>query len=169
MTTKRLLFVCSGNTCRSPLAEVMAREAAARTGYGDEVAVRSAGAFAGEGIRASEGARQVARDMGLDLEEHRSALLTEEAVDWADLVLCMSQSHLRTARELSGEGGGEKARLVTDFLPEDHPSRGREVRDPHGSSLERYRETAELLQEAVHSLLGALLGESGGQEAEEQG
>lgn len=150
---RRLLFVCSGNTCRSPMAEVAARERL-RSGAGTGATeCRSAGTFAARGGRASPQAREVAREEGLDLSEHSSSPLTEELVKWADLVLCMDEVHLRTVEEMGAAG---KAALLTDFLPEGHPARGSAVRDPHGGDVAVYRETFALVDEAVKGLAGEL-------------
>lgn len=148
MSARRILFVCSGNTCRSPLAERLALRQAEERGL--DVEVRSAGTFAGRGAPASSGAVLAARRKGLDLSGHRSTPLGPELVEWADLVLAMTNAHLRVATDI---GGGEKAFLVTEFLPEDHPEHGREVGDPAGAGVERYEQVLELLEEAVGGVL----------------
>ena len=152
MSARRILFVCSGNTCRSPLAERLARREAEERGL-DDVEVRSAGTFAGRGAPASRGAVLAARRQGLDLSGHRSTPLGPELVEWADLVLAMTNAHLRVATDV---GGGEKAALVTEYLPEDHPEYGREVGDPAGAGVERYEEVLRLLETAVGGVLDAI-------------
>lgn len=148
----RLLFVCTGNTCRSPLAEGIARREAAQRGWSG-MDCRSAGVFAGGGEPISEGAEIVAREHALDLGGHRSSPLTPELVSWADLVLAMSESHLRVAAEL---GAGERARLLTDFLPSEHPCHHGPVADPIGGNRAGYAETYDLLEEAVVGLFRQL-------------
>lgn len=152
MSSRRILFVCSGNTCRSPLAERLARREAGDRGL-DEVEVRSAGTFAGRGAPASSGAVLAARRQGLDLSGHRSTPLGPDLVEWADLVLAMTNAHRRVAADIGGE---EKTALVTEFLPEGHPEHGREVRDPAGGDVERYGEVLELLETAVAGVLDAI-------------
>lgn len=144
---RKLLFVCTGNSCRSPMAEALVRAEAEERGL--PVTARSAGVSAGGGA-ASEGAVEAVGEIGLDLSDHRSTALSEELVAWADLVLCMGQSHLWQVADLGGEA---KARLITEFLPEDDPRRGRPVLDPVGGKLEVYRRTRELLRDAVVGLL----------------
>lgn len=151
MTARRVLFVCSGNTCRSPLAERLARREADERGL-DEVEVRSAGTFAGRGASASSGAVLAARRHGLDLSGHRSTPLSPDLVEWADVVLVMTHAHRRVAEDIGGEG---KTSLVTELLPEDHPERDREVADPAGGDVERYEEVLELLETTVRGLFGA--------------
>jgi len=149
MSARRILFVCSGNTCRSPLAERLALRQAEERGL-EKVEVRSAGTFAGRGAPASSGAVLAARRKGLDLSGHRSTPLGPELVEWADLILAMTHAHLRVATDI---GGGEKAFLVTEFLLEHHPEHGREVGDPAGAGVERYEAVLELLEEAVGGVL----------------
>lgn len=149
----RLLFVCTGNTCRSPLAEALAREAARRR----EVAVecRSAGTAAVEGGAASRGARLAAREAGLDLSGHVSSPLSPGLAAWADLIAGMSEAHLRAARELDEEA---EVVLVTEFLPEDDADFGEPVPDPVGGDLDQYRETVDLLRKSVEGLLESVAG-----------
>ncbi|HSR40579.1 MAG TPA: hypothetical protein VLL48_00365, partial [Longimicrobiales bacterium] len=73
----RVLFVCTGNTCRSPMAEVIARRMVAEREW-TEVEVTSAGVSTLTGLPASEGALQAAGARGLDLTDHESAQLTAE-------------------------------------------------------------------------------------------
>lgn len=160
MSVRRLLFVCSGNTCRSPLAERLAvREARNRGVEGLEV--RSAGTFAGRGAPASSGAVIAARRSGLDLSGHRSSPLGPDLVEWADLVIVMTAAHRRVAEDLGGRG---KVRLATEFLPEEHPRHGRGVDDPVGGGADRYQEVLELLEETVEGLFDSHLASAGGEE-----
>ncbi len=93
-TPFRVLFVCTGNTCRSPMAEAIARTRAAERGWGT-VEFRSAGVSAWPGSPASEAVIQAANRRGVEgLDGHRSTPVTEALLDWADLVLAMTPSHL---------------------------------------------------------------------------
>lgn len=156
----RLLFVCTGNTCRSPLAEAVAREAAAERGL-DRLECRSAGVMAAVGEGASRGAVLAAREVGLGLYDHSATELSPELVRWADRILCMTESHRRA---VSGRGGEDRAVLLTEYLPADHPAHGRSVPDPAGGELDTYRQTLSLLREAVGGLLDELSGAGGRRE-----
>jgi len=149
-TTYNLLFVCTGNTCRSPMAAAVARGALARRGW-THVAVQSAGLGALPGTPAAENAVLAAAEAGLDLSEHRARVLTPELVEWADLVLGMGPSHLSGIVEL---GGGEKAALVTDFI--DGPGFGQSIADPFGGDAETYRRTLRQITQAVEGVLDRL-------------
>lgn len=157
MSARRLLFVCSGNTCRSPTAERLAAREARERGL-DDVEVRSAGTFAGRGAPASSGAVLAARRDGLDLSGHRSTPLGPRLVEWADLVVAMTDAHRRVAEDAGGEG---KTVLATEFLPDEHPRHGRDVGDPVGGDAERYERVYELLADAVEGLFDARVVDGG--------
>lgn len=147
----RLLFVCTGNTCRSPMAAVIARAGAARRQV--EVEVHSAGLMAGPGMPAAEHARAVAAAHGLDLSSHRARTVTPDLLALADLVLGMTARHVDAVRVASP---GADVRLVTDFLPEDHPLAGVPMGDPFGGDLAEYEQTWDELETAIEALLEQL-------------
>lgn len=149
-TPFRVLFVCTGNTCRSPLAEALARRYAEERGW-DGLEVRSAGVAAGSGMPASGGSLRVAERHGLDLGEHRSRPLTPELGDWADLILTMSTSHL-TAMESLGLSG--RATRIDLFVGGDDAQGG--VPDPFGGDDEAYEATYTALESLVAEALDRL-------------
>jgi protein-tyrosine phosphatase len=149
VSPERVLFVCSGNTCRSPLAERLLARAARERGRVDLV-VRSVGSFAGRGAPASCGASIVAQRIGLALPGHRSTPPGPDLVDWADLVVAMTTAHRRVVEEIGGAG---RAVLATELLPEEHPEHGRDVADPVGGGIERYEEVLDLLEQVVEGIL----------------
>lgn len=149
----RLLFVCTGNTCRSPLAAALAREGVRRLGW-SHVEVSSAGVSAATGSPASEGSLRAAARHGLDLGAHRSSPLTAEALERTDLVLAMSPAHLGPLEML---GAGHKASLLTDFAAAVNPDGVPEsVPDPFGGADEEYEDTYVLLERLVGRALQRL-------------
>jgi len=149
----RLLFVCTGNTCRSPLAEAIARRILEERGW-TGVAVASAGVGAFPGAPASEGSIQAARRHGLDLSGHRSARVDAAMLEAADLVLTMSLSHLL---QLQHAGAGEKTALITHFAAQEDPTGIPEsITDPIGGDEAEYEQTYRVLDLVVRRVLTRL-------------
>lgn len=150
----RILFVCTGNTCRSPLAEALARREVQARGW-RHVEIRSGGVRAAPGFPASEGSTRVAAEHGLDLSGHASTPVDGPLLDWADLVLAMSPGHLSV---IQASGAGDRATLLGAMAAgeEDSGSPGVEVPDPFGQEDAVYRDTYRVLEEMVVRVLDRL-------------
>jgi len=149
----RILFVCTGNTCRSPLAEAIARKFAIERGLID-LEIASAGTSSWEGAPASDGAMLIGIERNIDLSQHRSQQLTRELVGASDYIFAMGPHHLERIEAMGGEG---KAFLLAAYAT--NGSSDRAVSDPFGGDLDVYRATADELQQDVKRLLDRLAAE----------
>ena len=148
---KNVLFVCTGNTCRSPMAEAWLKVLCARDGL--DWVIRSAGLDAYAGDEASLHAQEVIQSAGGDLSHHASRRFTSYLAAEADLIVAMTRSHLQRIRMLVPEAASKSCLLM--HFSKLHPET--DVPDPFGGSSDAYRHCFETMQEAIENLKNSLI------------
>ncbi|MGM9936378.1 MAG: low molecular weight protein arginine phosphatase [Candidatus Ornithomonoglobus sp.] len=134
----KILFVCTGNTCRSAMAAAMMNDIAVKNDL--NVLIDSAGVFAGIGEKASDEAIQAMEKRGIDLTGHRTKPLTDELINMADIILTMTKAH----KQLILNYAPDKIKTLLEYAGDDG-----DISDPFGGDLEEYEETAAQIYDAL--------------------
>ena len=142
----KLLFICTGNTCRSPMAEGLAREM-----FGDSVHVSSAGMEACVGESASTHALEVLKEQNVDISRHRSRRIRAELMADADWIIPMTQAQEEALKRLFPQYN-HKTRYLGDW-----GDQKKDVLDPWSGSLDVYRQTAHEIGKLLSELKGHLV------------
>src|SRR5688572_18143104 len=145
---KTILFVCTGNICRSPMAEGLFRHAV--KGRGD-FEVLSAGVGAIDGMPPSEYAVRALRELGIDISHQRSRMLSADVVQRADYIFGMTHSHV-DAIMLLYPLAAEKTFLLREF-DETLDTFENDIPDPIGGSFEVYLNCRDQIEQGIASLL----------------
>lgn len=152
-----VLFVCTGNTCRSPMAEEVADDAVDRSRLKD-FDFQSAGTFACEGAPASEEAIEVMHEVGLDIDKHKSRQFDKELARWADVIFSMEAKHIEEMEAMAPKQEHKMHTLLAYAAGIDgYPGEsGYDIIDPYKEPVEDYRIARDQITQAIHKVLKKL-------------
>lgn len=143
---KSVLFVCTGNSCRSPMAEALLKKALKDLGK-DYIVVRSAGVSAMDDLAPADSTIEVMKKIGIDVSGYRSKRVTEELIKNSDLILVMEEAHRAEVIRRVPEAE-PKTYLLRKFGIEDkmtHPE-GLSIPDPIGRPIKDYEQSLEAIK-----------------------
>jgi protein-tyrosine-phosphatase len=143
--THRILFVCTGNVCRSPMAQGLFNARAQREGENHLYIAESAGTWALENQPASAHAITAMAQRGIDITAHRGQTISAELLDRASVVIVMTRNHL-DALTAEFPTYRHKMHLMSELKGRIH-----DINDPYGGTLDEYEECAQQLQDLIES------------------
>ena len=141
---KRILFVCAGNTCRSPMAEILFLHMLKQAGLAERFEVSSAGLHAFPGDGGAPCAREAMAERSLDLSAHRSRLLSRELFAEEDWLVTMTQAQKQSVRQLHRTHN--RVISLGEYADGD-------ISDPYGENLAAYRLCAAKIERALEGFL----------------
>ncbi|MGI6359370.1 MAG: low molecular weight protein arginine phosphatase [Bacillota bacterium] len=149
----RILFICTGNTCRSSMAVALFKRILEEKGLSCQVEVRSAGVAAEAGAPASRLAQEALREVDIDLSDHRAMRINEQLIGWADLILTMTRRQ-REAVIAAFPSSREKVHVLKEYLTSvsDRESQEQTLYQLHQQMAEKRERFAQRLHPNIQQL-----------------
>jgi protein-tyrosine phosphatase len=148
VTLRHILIVCTGNICRSPMAEGLLKSMWPSR-LNPQPVINSAGTHAFNGLPAEPYAIHAVSEYGVDISSHRSRVIDAALIERADLILAMEQQHVDSIRNATGGGAGNVGLLGDLNAAGPHV----EIPDPYGGSPDTYRECARMIKGCLERLV----------------
>lgn len=148
---KRVLLVCTGNVCRSPMAYGLLRDRLAKMGLDRRVVVETAGTFALDNQPPTRLAQEVLASRGIDISHHRARTATPDILGQADLIIVMSEQQRQTIFHRAPHV------LSRVYLLSELAGEHKDIPDPYGGSREEYEMTAAMIETYIERGLSTLL------------
>ncbi len=149
MNKVNILIVCTGNTCRSPMAEGILKSMLSED---DDIEVLSGGIFAFEGERVSENASLALKEKGIDILSHRAQSINASVIKDADLILTMTSAHKNTLVGLFGDDIKNKVYTLCEYA-----GICGDIDDPYGGDIDCYRRCADRLYSVMQIVYKKLM------------
>ncbi len=146
---KKVLFVCTANVCRSPMAEKLFARAVEKSSLPQKIVSYSAGLSAMDGDKASQNSMDACEEIGVDISDHRSAGLTRTSLEDASAIFCMTESHRALINMYFELPPGYPIFLMREFIE----GESKELPDPYGQDIDVYRQCRDRMLEAMPSLI----------------
>jgi len=146
----KILFVCTGNTCRSPMAVGIMKDLIKKEKLNIED-VKSAGLIAREGMPVSENSVKALEKFGIDISKYKASVIKEEDLEEADIILTMTSDHEDMILQAMPKYS-QKVFTLSDYVDDSRE----DISDPYGGSQKEYDITADIILEKLKKLIEKL-------------
>ena len=151
----KVLFVCTANICRTPMAEYQLAHFIDLEGLPELISVSSCGTWAEKNIPAAKFSQQVCADHGLDISAHRSQPISSHLMNASDLVLCMAEQHKLDIR-LVFPHFADKIFTLKEFAATP-PIASASISDPYGKRIKEYEKTFEIISAEIRRVFPTII------------
>ena len=149
----KIMFICTGNTCRSAMGQALMKKRVKE--LNKDIEVYSCGIYAAAGESSTNHAIQVMRNYGVDLSSHRAIDIHKSDIKEMDLILCATSSNEKSVLGLYPELK-EKVYTIKEYSEYNPNGLDQDINDPYGGSMELYQKCAEELAECIEMILKKL-------------